>query len=86
MDGEWSTGCERRRRRCTLGIGRWSNVCAARWRTLAARCAIAPRLSRAKSLMAAAGGRPPLRRVSGDVVTAGLNSSRVWFGPVSGSP
>ncbi|KZV06876.1 DNA-directed RNA polymerase 2, chloroplastic/mitochondrial [Dorcoceras hygrometricum] len=29
---------------------------------------------------------PPLRRVSGDVVTAGLNSSRVWFGPVPGSP
>ncbi|KZT75736.1 hypothetical protein F511_47238 [Dorcoceras hygrometricum] len=34
----------------------------------------------------AAAGRPPLRRVSGDVVTAGLNSSRVWFGPVPGSP
>ncbi|KZV26905.1 hypothetical protein F511_38356 [Dorcoceras hygrometricum] len=33
-----------------------------------------------------AAGRPPLRRVSGDVVTAGLNSSRVWFGPVPGSP
>ncbi|KZV53729.1 hypothetical protein F511_27110 [Dorcoceras hygrometricum] len=30
--------------------------------------------------------RPPLRRVSGDVVTAGLISSRVWFGPVPGSP
>ncbi|KZT75558.1 hypothetical protein F511_47417 [Dorcoceras hygrometricum] len=30
--------------------------------------------------------RPPLRRVSGDVVTAGLNSSRVWFGPVPASP
>ncbi|KZV36823.1 hypothetical protein F511_03547 [Dorcoceras hygrometricum] len=33
-----------------------------------------------------AAGRPPLRRVSGDVVTAGLISSRVWFGPVPGSP
>ncbi|KZV46107.1 hypothetical protein F511_27265 [Dorcoceras hygrometricum] len=33
-----------------------------------------------------AAGRPPLRRISGDVVTAGLNSSRVWFGPVPGSP
>ncbi|KZT75525.1 hypothetical protein F511_47450 [Dorcoceras hygrometricum] len=38
------------------------------------------------------GGRRPavapamLRRVSGDVVTAGLNSFRVWFGPVPGSP
>ncbi|KZV07162.1 chromodomain-helicase-DNA-binding protein, putati (ISS) [Dorcoceras hygrometricum] len=27
-----------------------------------------------------------LRRVSDDVVTAGLNSFRVWFGPVPGSP
>ncbi|KZV06629.1 hypothetical protein F511_45890 [Dorcoceras hygrometricum] len=34
----------------------------------------------------AAVGRPPLRRVSGDVVTAGLNSSRFWFRPVPGSP
>ncbi|KZT75777.1 hypothetical protein F511_47198 [Dorcoceras hygrometricum] len=30
--------------------------------------------------------RPPLRRVSDDIVTAGLNSFRVWFGPVPGSP
>ncbi|KZT76191.1 hypothetical protein F511_46783 [Dorcoceras hygrometricum] len=30
--------------------------------------------------------RPPLRRRSGDVVTAGLITSRVWFGPVPGSP
>ncbi|KZT76862.1 hypothetical protein F511_46113 [Dorcoceras hygrometricum] len=37
------------------------------------------------SLVAVA-GRPPLRRISGDVVTAGLNSSRAWFGPVLGSP
>ncbi|KZV18336.1 hypothetical protein F511_23934 [Dorcoceras hygrometricum] len=42
----------------------------------------APRLM---SLVAAAAGRSPLRRVPGDVVTAGLNSSRVWFGPVPGS-
>ncbi|KZT76107.1 hypothetical protein F511_46868 [Dorcoceras hygrometricum] len=34
----------------------------------------------------AAAGRPPLRRCSGDVVTAGLISFRVWFGPVPGSP
>ncbi|KZV41225.1 glutamate synthase [Dorcoceras hygrometricum] len=34
----------------------------------------------------AAVGRPPLRRVSGDVVTAGLISSRVWFGHFPGSP
>ncbi|KZT75245.1 hypothetical protein F511_47730 [Dorcoceras hygrometricum] len=37
-------------------------------------------------LLVAAAGRPPLRRVSDDVVTAGLISSRVWFGPVPGSP
>ncbi|KZT76344.1 hypothetical protein F511_46629 [Dorcoceras hygrometricum] len=30
--------------------------------------------------------RPPAGRRSGDVVTAGLNSFRVWFGPVLGSP
>ncbi|KZV06888.1 hypothetical protein F511_45630 [Dorcoceras hygrometricum] len=29
---------------------------------------------------------PPAGRRSEDVVTAGLNSSRVWFGPVPGSP
>ncbi|KZT75839.1 hypothetical protein F511_47136 [Dorcoceras hygrometricum] len=28
----------------------------------------------------------PLRRISGNVVTAGLNSFRVYFGPVPGSP
>ncbi|KZV27995.1 hypothetical protein F511_27321 [Dorcoceras hygrometricum] len=68
-------------RRWLLVAGR--PMCAdggARWGT------IAPRLSRAKFMVAAAAGRPPLRRVSGDVVTAGLISSRVWFGPVPGSP
>ncbi|KZV38233.1 hypothetical protein F511_36623 [Dorcoceras hygrometricum] len=34
----------------------------------------------------AAADRPPLRRCSGDIVTAGLNSFRVLFGPVPGSP
>ncbi|KZT75475.1 hypothetical protein F511_47499 [Dorcoceras hygrometricum] len=29
---------------------------------------------------------PPAGRRSGDVVTAGLILSRVWFGPVPGSP
>ncbi|KZV46012.1 ATPase subunit 1 [Dorcoceras hygrometricum] len=29
---------------------------------------------------------PPLRRCSGDLVTASLILSRVWFGPVPGSP
>ncbi|KZT75956.1 hypothetical protein F511_47019 [Dorcoceras hygrometricum] len=52
------------------------------------RCGGGARLfaPRVISLVAAAVGRSPLRRVSGDVVTAGLNSSRVWFGPVPGSP
>ncbi|KZV13753.1 U-box domain-containing protein 42 [Dorcoceras hygrometricum] len=34
---------------------------------------------------AVAAGRPLLRRRSSDVMTAGLISSRVWFGPVPGS-
>ncbi|KZT75883.1 hypothetical protein F511_47092 [Dorcoceras hygrometricum] len=37
----------------------------------------APLLRRVKFFVAAAAGRPPLRCHSGDVVTAGLNSSRV---------
>ncbi|KZT76928.1 hypothetical protein F511_46046 [Dorcoceras hygrometricum] len=40
----------------------------------------------AQEFVVAAAGRPPLRRCSADVVTAGLISSRVWFGPVPGSP
>ncbi|KZT76825.1 hypothetical protein F511_46150 [Dorcoceras hygrometricum] len=56
-------------------------------RTLRARratsCALPPRVLRGGG---AAAVRPPLRRVSDDVVTAGLNSFRVWFGPVLGSP
>ncbi|KZV13646.1 hypothetical protein F511_45190 [Dorcoceras hygrometricum] len=43
-------------------------------------------LHRHAFFVVAAADRPPLRRVSGDVVTAGLISSRVWFGPVPGSP
>ncbi|KZV49085.1 putative receptor-like protein kinase-like [Dorcoceras hygrometricum] len=76
-------------------VRRWADeapllVCdGAHWlrKLHAARCA---RL-RAASRAAAAFSwwwrrpRPPLRRVSGDVVTA-LISSRVWFGPVPGSP
>ncbi|KZT76487.1 hypothetical protein F511_46487 [Dorcoceras hygrometricum] len=64
-------------------------------RTLGAGCALAVRcdaavehalMRRVKYFVAAAAGRPPLRRCSGDVVTAGLISSRVWFGTVPGSP
>ncbi|KZV43245.1 hypothetical protein F511_09831 [Dorcoceras hygrometricum] len=44
------------------------------------------RACRAQNHGGAVAGPPPLRRVSGDVVTAGLFSSRVWFGPVPGSP
>ncbi|KZT75320.1 hypothetical protein F511_47656 [Dorcoceras hygrometricum] len=48
----------------------------------------APPLRRARFC---SGRRPaaapaPLRRVSDDVVTAGPILSRVWFGPVPGSP
>ncbi|KZV07054.1 hypothetical protein F511_45464 [Dorcoceras hygrometricum] len=52
-----------------------------------ARCVlVARRCTRRRALPprfrggGAAAGRPPLRRVSDDVVTAGMNSSRVWFG------
>ncbi|KZV35386.1 gibberellin 20 oxidase 1-D-like [Dorcoceras hygrometricum] len=54
----------------------------ARWRAIAPRLVAAVRNFRD----GAAAGRPPLRRCSGNVVTAGLNSFRVWFGPVPGSP
>ncbi|KZT76661.1 Werner syndrome ATP-dependent helicase-like [Dorcoceras hygrometricum] len=68
--------------RCTLlecdACGGWSCVMRA---GRAASCAAVRNFS-----LAAAAGRPPLRRVSGDVVTADLNSYRVWFGPVPGSP
>ncbi|KZV55335.1 hypothetical protein F511_43657 [Dorcoceras hygrometricum] len=40
-------------------------------------------VARKNSLVAAP---PPAGRRSGDVVAAGLNSFRVWFGPVPGSP
>ncbi|KZV52758.1 hypothetical protein F511_42640 [Dorcoceras hygrometricum] len=65
--------------------GRGANRCAmidARAHDVAAEHA----LRRTRIFRVAAAGRPPLRRVSGDVVTAGLISSRVWFGPVPGSP
>ncbi|KZV06733.1 hypothetical protein F511_45785 [Dorcoceras hygrometricum] len=64
-------------------------------RRLVERCWSTMRVARATSRAlppqvfvggGAAAGRPPLRRCSGDVVTAGLISSRVWFGPVPGSP
>ncbi|KZV30485.1 hypothetical protein F511_25390 [Dorcoceras hygrometricum] len=68
--------------------------CAARRRTMAHDGARLRRTccGRMRSLVpcdfdgGAAAGRPPLRRVSGDVVTGDLISSRVWFGPVPGSP
>ncbi|KZV36618.1 hypothetical protein F511_35306 [Dorcoceras hygrometricum] len=57
-------------------------------RTCCTRCAPPARalLCRRDFFVAAAAGRPSLRRCSGDVVTAGLNSFRVCFGPVPGSP
>ncbi|KZV06582.1 hypothetical protein F511_45937 [Dorcoceras hygrometricum] len=67
-------------------VGRWLR--AGRVMRHAMRCGGGARLfaPRLISLVAAAAGRSPLRRVSGDVVTAGLILSRVWFGPVPGSP
>ncbi|KZV06829.1 PAC motif-containing family protein [Dorcoceras hygrometricum] len=73
------------------GVGvRWR-----RWSTLRARrcaalrfarwCARCHRVFVVAAAPSPAAAPPPLWRVSGDVVTAGLISSRVWFGPVPGS-
>ncbi|KZT76155.1 hypothetical protein F511_46820 [Dorcoceras hygrometricum] len=68
--------------------GRSANRCA----TIGARCVLAVRRCARRlappprCLWWWRRRRPPLRRVSGDVVTAGLISSRFWFGLVSGSP
>ncbi|KZV42723.1 hypothetical protein F511_10431 [Dorcoceras hygrometricum] len=70
----------------------WSWRCAVRRRAMACDGAALVAAARAVcvardfSVGGAAAGRPSLRRISGDVVTAGLSSSRVWFGPVPGSP
>ncbi|KZT75982.1 valyl-tRNA synthetase [Dorcoceras hygrometricum] len=69
-----------RPRDCAHGGARW---------TLGARWPCDARLRRACRAQKSwwRHHRPaPLRRVSDDVVTAGLISSRVWFGPVPGSP
>ncbi|KZV33880.1 hypothetical protein F511_15493 [Dorcoceras hygrometricum] len=80
------------RLRRTIAL-RWpagfSPSCAAGQRTIAhvstdvrAACALAVHVI---FVGGGAAGRPPLPRGSGDVVTADLNSSRVWFEPVPGS-
>ncbi|KZV14251.1 hypothetical protein F511_43760 [Dorcoceras hygrometricum] len=82
-------GRTKRRCRSTLearwardGFARFAHGFASPWRGV----------SHAVAVRFVGGGRRPaiapamLRRVSGDVVTAGLISSRVWFGPVPGSP
>ncbi|KZT76744.1 hypothetical protein F511_46231 [Dorcoceras hygrometricum] len=77
-----------------LHVRRWARLCDARRRCWPAmvrtRCAcstlLVARAAAAFSWWRRRRRRPPLRRVSGDVVTAGLNSSRVWFGPVPSSP
>ncbi|KZV13517.1 hypothetical protein F511_45320 [Dorcoceras hygrometricum] len=84
---------ERRWKRC------WPTRRRSPLRALGAGCALAagcardalrwwsmPYCAALNFVAVAAAGRPPLRRISGDVVTAGLSSSRVWFGPVPGSP
>ncbi|KZV35901.1 hypothetical protein F511_34343 [Dorcoceras hygrometricum] len=60
------------------GCARFAHGVASPWRGVSHAVA--------ESFVVAARGRPPLRRVSGDVVTAGLISSRLWFGPVPSSP
>ncbi|KZV36605.1 hypothetical protein F511_41988 [Dorcoceras hygrometricum] len=78
------TGCATSRKEAPLSLraGReGAPHVDAPWRTLARDCAAhvaAARVAsrRAISMVAPSAGRPLLRRVSGDVVTAGLNSSR----------
>ncbi|KZT76969.1 hypothetical protein F511_46005 [Dorcoceras hygrometricum] len=65
---------------------RWSRDGRAVARGRASRLAWVVHAAAANFVVAAAACRSPLRRVSGDIVTAGLISSRVWFGPVPGSP
>ncbi|KZV17700.1 hypothetical protein F511_31312 [Dorcoceras hygrometricum] len=81
-------------------ISRWSRVPRACWprrrathaACCCARCApTARRCARHRAppceIFRGGGRRPaPLRQCSGDVVTASLNSSMFWFGPVPGSP
>ncbi|KZT75802.1 hypothetical protein F511_47173 [Dorcoceras hygrometricum] len=82
-------------RRADEARNRWPDDDA--WgRRLVERCWSRTRAARATScvcrrdfsfvVVAPAAAPVMLRRVSGDVVTAGLNSFRVWFGPVPGSP
>ncbi|KZT76285.1 Cyclin-like F-box domain containing protein [Dorcoceras hygrometricum] len=86
VDACWRCG-ETMGGRCTLldcvqNVARWSRRCAAQCPAMRDCAALVARKNRG----GCAAGRPPLRRCSGDVVTAGLISSRVWFGPVPGSP
>ncbi|KZT76608.1 hypothetical protein F511_46365 [Dorcoceras hygrometricum] len=65
---------------------------AGRRRASMARDCREPRAALRRTIFLGGGGRRPasapamLLRISGDVVTAGLISFRVWFGPVPGSP
>ncbi|KZV17491.1 hypothetical protein F511_10878 [Dorcoceras hygrometricum] len=81
-DGGGATARCAGRWRALLGIGRWSNgvrhTMAHVGRAMRDCAALV-----ARKILAAA---PPAGRRSGDVMTAGLNSSRVCFGPFPGSP
>ncbi|KZV06959.1 hypothetical protein F511_45559 [Dorcoceras hygrometricum] len=90
MGGAWPRGC------CTLA-DRWSSAGRTKWSTMgSAGRGDARRWMRARLHGDARGLAPACalaarvnsrwRRRSGDVMTAGLISSRVWFGPVPGSP
>ncbi|KZV06569.1 disease resistance protein-like [Dorcoceras hygrometricum] len=79
LDDAWSAD----ERRCWSSDVRWLREIAHGVASHLAR-----RRARCRREFCGGGGAgwPPLRRVSGDVVTAGLISSRFWFGPVPGSP
>ncbi|KZT75870.1 hypothetical protein F511_47105 [Dorcoceras hygrometricum] len=77
-------------------LRRWPDEASVVARLVDARCALDARCARnvvrrRAEILVCGGRRPaaapaPLRRISGDVVTAGMNSFRVWFGPVPGCP
>ncbi|KZT75808.1 hypothetical protein F511_47167 [Dorcoceras hygrometricum] len=69
--------------RCWGATLRRAGCTRARWPRDVARGIVR---RRAKFFVATAAGRSPLRRVSGDVVTAGLNSSRVLVRACPGQP
>ncbi|KZV51319.1 hypothetical protein F511_07510 [Dorcoceras hygrometricum] len=86
----WRTVCTTSRKEAALssatGRGSLADRCRCLDAPLGRRCASLARRCACAALIFFVVAPPPAGRRSGDVVTAGLISSRVWFGPVPGSP